>query len=108
MIWALTVNPKALLMDEPFGALDARTRAFLQTELIRIWATEQKTVLFVTHSINEAIFLADRVVVMKSRPGRIHEGIEINASRPKDKTSKLFKDYYTLIYSMLENDLDKA
>lgn len=108
IIRALVVNPKALLMDEPFGALDARTREFLQTELIRIWATEQKTILFVTHSINEAVFLADRVVVMKSRPGRIHEVIEINASRPRDKTSKLFKDYYTLIHSMLENDLDKA
>jgi len=108
IIRALAVNPKILLMDEPFGALDARTRDFLQNELIRIWATDRKTVLFVTHSINEAIFLADRVVVMKSRPGRIHEGIEINASRPRDKTSKLFKDYYTLIHSMLENDLDKA
>jgi NitT/TauT family transport system ATP-binding protein len=108
IIRALALNPKILLMDEPFGALDARTRDFLQNELIRIWATDRKTVLFVTHSINEAIFLADRVVVMKSRPGRIHEGIEINVSRPRDKTSKLFKDYYTLIHSMLENDLDKA
>jgi len=108
IIRALAVNPKILLMDEPFGALDARTRDFLQNELIRIWATDRKMVLFVTHSINEAIFLADRVVVMKSRPGRIHESIEINLSRPRDKTSKQFKDYYTLIHSMLENDLDKA
>jgi NitT/TauT family transport system ATP-binding protein len=108
IIRALAVNPKILLMDEPFGALDALTRDFLQNELIKIWATDRKTILFVTHSINEAIFLADRVVVMKSRPGRIHEVIEINASRPRDKTSKLFKDYYTLIHSMLENDFDKA
>ena len=108
IIRALAVNPKILLMDEPFGALDARTRDFLQNELIRIWATEQKTILFVTHSISEAIFLADRVVVMKSRPGRIHDIVEINAPRPRNKISKLFKDYYTLIHSMLENGLDKT
>jgi len=107
IIRALAVNPKILLMDEPFGALDARTRDFLQNELIRIWATERKTILFVTHSINEAVFLADRVVVMKSGPGRIHDVIKIDALRPRDKKGKRFKDYYTQIHDMLENDLDK-
>ncbi len=108
IIRALAVNPKILLMDEPFGALDTRTRDFLQNELIRIWATERKTVLFVTHSISEAVFLADRIVVMKSRPGRIHDVIEIDGSRPRARTSKEFKDYCTLIHSMLEDDLWKT
>ncbi len=108
IIRALAANPKVLLMDEPFGALDARARDFLQKELVRIWATEQKTILFVTHSINEAIFLADRVVVMKSGPGRIHDIIEIDAPRPRDKMSNVFKEYYTRIHGMLENELDNT
>ncbi|MBW2646078.1 MAG: ABC transporter ATP-binding protein [Deltaproteobacteria bacterium] len=107
IIRALTLNPKVLLMDEPFGALDARTRDFLQNQLLRIWVTERKTILFVTHSINEAVFLADRVVVMKNKPGRIHDVIEIDAPRPRNKMSKKFKDYYTIIHGMLENGLDR-
>lgn len=102
IIRVLAVNPKILLMDEPFGALDARTRASLQNELIRIWGNDQKTILFVTHSINEAIFLADRVIVMKSRPGRIHDIINIDMVRPRDKMGKVFKDYYIRIHDMLE------
>ncbi|MDY7034214.1 MAG: ABC transporter ATP-binding protein [Thermodesulfobacteriota bacterium] len=108
IIRALAVNPKILLMDEPFGALDARNRASLQNELIRIWGNDQKTVLFVTHSINEAISLADRVVIMKSRPGRIHDIIKVDLARPRDKMGKVFKDYYIRIRDMLENDLEKG
>jgi NitT/TauT family transport system ATP-binding protein len=103
IIRALILSPKILLMDEPFGALDARTRDFLQNELLRIWITERKTILFVTHSINEAVFLADRVVVMKSGPGRIHDIIRIDLARPRDKMSKSFRDYYVQIQEMLES-----
>ena len=103
IVRALAAGPKLLLMDEPFGSLDARTRDFLQAELIRIWSTEQKTVIFVTHSINEAVFLADRVVVMKSRPGRIHDIVEIDLPRPRDKASNTFRGYYVRVHGMLDS-----
>lgn len=91
---ALAADPKILLMDEPFGALDSRTREILQNELIRIWENERKTILFVTHSISEAITLADRVVVMK-RPGQIGRIIAVDMSRPRDKGCELFRQYNT-------------
>lgn len=97
---SLAANPRILLMDEPFGALDSRTREGLQNELIRIWECDPKTILFVTHSINEAIALADRVVVMTSRPGRIHEDMAIDLPRPRDKHSERFREYYVKINQM--------
>ena len=84
---ALVNHPKALLMDEPFGALDAQTRNTMQSELLRIWQEEKKTVVFVTHSVDEAIYLADRIVIMSARPGRIKDIINIDLERPRSRTS---------------------
>jgi NitT/TauT family transport system ATP-binding protein len=84
MIRALAVDPQVLLMDEPFSALDAQTRELMQAEVTRLWAASKKTVLFVTHSIEEAVFLADRVLVMSSRPGRIRAEFRISLERPRD------------------------
>ena len=92
---ALAINPKILLMDEPFGAVDAQTREILQDEMLRIWEVEKKTMVFITHSIDEAILLGDRVVVMSPRPGRIVEIIDIDLRRPRrlDKLPAAFNDY---------------
>ena len=84
---ALVYDPQILLMDEPFGALDALTRVNMDLELTRIWQGHKKTVLFVTHNIDEAVFLADKVVVMSSRPGRILDIIEIDMPRPRHFSS---------------------
>jgi len=80
---ALIHDPPLLLMDEPFGALDALTRAQLQIDLQNIWQSSRKTVVFVTHSIDEAVFLSDRVIVMTPRPGRVREAIAVNLPRPR-------------------------
>jgi NitT/TauT family transport system ATP-binding protein len=80
---ALMREPRILLMDEPFGALDAMTREAMNMELMRVWSEEKKTVLFITHSIPEAVLLGDRVVVMSPRPGRISEIIDVNIGRPR-------------------------
>ena len=79
----LAIDPAVILMDEPFGALDAQTREFMQEELLRIWSRTKKTVVFITHSIDEAVYLADRVVVMSARPGRIEEILAIDLPRPR-------------------------
>jgi NitT/TauT family transport system ATP-binding protein len=80
---ALSLDPSMLLMDEPFSALDAHTRELLQEELLRLWERTHKSVLFVTHSIDEAIYLADRIVVMEPHPGRIKECLEVDLPRPR-------------------------
>jgi NitT/TauT family transport system ATP-binding protein len=81
---ALAINPKILLMDEPFGAVDAQTREILQEEMLRIWEAEKKTMVFITHSIDEAILLGDRVVVMSPRPGQVRETLKVHLPRPRD------------------------
>lgn len=84
---ALANDPKLLLMDEPFGALDAQTRNIMQEELLRIWSHAKKTVLFVTHSVDEAVFLADRIIVLSSSPGRIIEICDVKIGRPRNRAS---------------------
>ena len=84
----LAIDPEVLLMDEPFGALDAQTREVMQEELIRLWERTGKTIVFVTHDIEEAVFLGDRVVVLTARPGRIREEVRIALPRPRDLTIK--------------------
>ncbi|MBI4588298.1 MAG: ABC transporter ATP-binding protein, partial [Candidatus Rokubacteria bacterium] len=79
----LAYNPDILLMDEPFGALDTQTRLLMQEELLRIWEANQKTILFVTHSVEEAVVLSDRVVVMTARPGTVKTSIEVPFKRPR-------------------------
>jgi NitT/TauT family transport system ATP-binding protein len=87
---ALAIDPPMLLMDEPFGALDALTRRSLQDELLRLWAEDRKTVVFVTHGIEESIYLADRVVVMTYRPGTVKRIVEVALPRPRDPASPEF------------------
>jgi NitT/TauT family transport system ATP-binding protein len=84
---ALAVNPDILYMDEPFGALDSITRVIMRGELLRIWQAERRTILFVTHDIDEAVQMADRVVVLSSRPARIKEILTIDLPRPRNISS---------------------
>ena len=86
---AYAVNPKVLLMDEPFGALDAQTRTQLQQELLNTWEKEQKTCFFITHDVEEAIILAQRVVIMCARPGRVKEIVDIDIPYPRDQETKM-------------------
>jgi NitT/TauT family transport system ATP-binding protein len=87
IVRALANDPAVLLMDEPFGSLDAQTRNKLQQELLQIWESKKITILFVTHSVDEAVYLSDRIAVMTSRPGRIKEMIDVDLPRPRDRTS---------------------
>ena len=84
----LAFDPKVLLMDEPFGALDAQTREVMQEEVTRLWERTRKTIIFVTHDIDEAVFLGDRVIALTARPARVREEIEIRLPRPRDLTIK--------------------
>jgi NitT/TauT family transport system ATP-binding protein/sulfonate transport system ATP-binding protein len=99
---ALANDPKILLLDEPFGALDNQTRALMQEMLLGIWEREQKTVLFVTHDIEEAIFMASRVVVMSARPGRIKADIRVDLPHPRPYTIKTTPDFVALKERLVE------
>ncbi len=108
---ALAIDPEILLMDEPFASLDAQTREIMQTELLRIWEQGRKTVLFVTHQIDEAVFLSDRVLVFARRPGRLQENVEIKLPRPRAlaiKRSPEFVDYVDHIWRLIEDDVRHA
>ena len=105
---ALAIDPQVLLMDEPFSSLDAQTREIMQTELMRIWDEGRKTVLFVTHQIDEAVFLADRVLVFARRPGRIRENVAIDLPRPRQlaiKRTPQFVRYVDHIWRLIEDDV---
>ncbi len=99
---ALVFSPSILLMDEPFGALDEITRERMQQELLQIWAGAGATVIFVTHSIPEAVFLSDRVVVMSPRPGRIESLVEIDLPRPRDVTTREDPRFFALATAVRE------
>jgi NitT/TauT family transport system ATP-binding protein len=102
---ALSTNPRLMLMDEPFAALDAQTRSIMQDELLRVWQAERRTVIFITHNVDEAIYLADRVVVMTPRPGRIRRVIDIDLPRPRDITSAGFSAYLRQVLDEIHDDL---
>ena len=95
---ALAVNPDVLFLDEPFGALDSITRLQMRSELLRIWRAERKTVLFVTHDIEESVQLADRVVVLSARPGRIRRIVDIDIAHPRDLSSSKYIELRDLIF----------
>ncbi|MDO9044159.1 MAG: ABC transporter ATP-binding protein [Methanobacteriaceae archaeon] len=102
---SLVNDPQVLLMDEPFSALDVQTRHKLQEELVRIWREEQKTVIFVTHNVDEAVFLADRVVVLSHGPGKIIRTFNIDLERIRDRSTPEFLNLKKKITSLLEVEL---
>jgi len=99
----LVTDPKSLLMDEPFAALDAQTRSLMQQELLAVWQRNQRSVIFITHNIEEAIFLGDRVVVMTPRPGRIKSIVAIDLPRPREVTSTEFNEYRRKVTHLLQH-----
>jgi len=104
---ALANDPEVLLMDEPFGALDAHTRIILQKLLLQIWEANRKTIIFVTHSVDEAIYLADRIIVMTAGPGDIKEIIDVDIPRPRDRANPAYGILSARILDMLEEEVEK-
>lgn len=108
---ALAVNPHVLLMDEPFSSVDAQTRELLQFELLRIWDSQPTSMIFVTHSIEEAVLMGDRIVVLKGRPSTIHEVIEVGIARPRDRSTlahRRFTEIREYVWSILMEDIMRA
>jgi ABC-type nitrate/sulfonate/bicarbonate transport system ATPase subunit len=105
---AFAPGPSIVFMDEPFGALDALTRRFLQGQLLRIWQEHRKTVVFVTHSVPEAIMLADRVVVMTARPGSIKKITPVDMPHPREAVSDRFRDYERELFDELDEELVRS
>ena len=103
---ALVTNPEILLMDEPFGQLDAQTRRGLQEDLMQIWQQDKKTVVFVTHSMDEAVYLSDRVIILRPRPGQVHTELVIDLPRPRDgnaiRKTKEFAELTNYIWDTLK------
>lgn len=106
MARALAADPEILLMDEPFGSVDVQTRATLQGELLNIWERTGKTIVFVTHSVEEAVFLADRIVVLHSNPGRIAATIPMDLPRPRKRTSPEFNALESQVLDLLDEGLN--
>ena len=104
---AFANSPSVLLMDEPFGALDAQTREILQEEMVRIWQGERKTVVFVTHSISESLFLADRIVVMATKPGTIKAVIDVDLPHPRERTEPAFIALEREVKHLVREEVDK-
>src|SRR5947207_13483920 len=107
---ALASDPQVLLMDEPFAALDAQTREFMQSELLKIWSQARKTVVFITHQINEAVYLADRVVVMSARPGRVKDVFEVPFERPRELSLKREPRFLALedsVWKLIEEESER-
>jgi sulfonate transport system ATP-binding protein len=105
---ALVPQPEVLLLDEPFSALDAFTRRDLQDHLLDLWAETRPTLVLVTHDVDEAVVLADRVFVMRPRPGRLFDEIKINLARPRDRNSPLFDSFKRRVLTALDRSLDRT
>jgi len=105
---ALANDPRVLLMDEPFGSLDAQTRNIMQRELLRIWSETKKTIVFVTHSVDEAVYLADRIAILTARPGTLKKMIDVSLPRPRDRVGKEFFEIRKSILHEVEIEVEQA
>lgn len=109
---AFANEPEILLMDEPFGALDEQTRLVLQQELLKLWNAHRRTVLFVTHNLDESIALSDRIVVLSSRPGRVRAVIDVDLPRPRDvislRSDRRYSELFQTLWGLLQGDIQSA
>ena len=108
---ALVMDPQILLMDEPFASLDAQTREIMQEELLNIWRLAKKTVLFITHQINEAVYLSDRVIIFSARPGRVKQTVPVEIERPrklKVKRDPRFLQAEDFVWNLIEDEVKKT